>query len=1495
MTLGANNKLVGMPSLRRCSIRLLAWLAVAVAVACAFAAGTSLAQPSGDWSIVLGGDGDDFAHGVALSGDGGFVIAGETGSYGAGSQDAWLVKLNSEGDEVWSRTFGGSEGDIAFSVQRTLDGGYVLAGKTHSFGGATASSSNFWLIKTDSEGQEEWQRSFPNSADLDTSSPSSDIAYAVRQSADGGYMMVGSSASATGTLMKLLKTDSTGETQWDRTVGESSGTLAYDLAQTEDGGFVVAGSTATTDSGSDAFLVKVGANGDTEWTSSLGGGYNDEARSLVLAADGGFALGGFTWSIGAGLSDFWLLKADSEGNMQWQRSFGGLPRDAAHSLVQTADGGFALAGWSESFAGGDRLWVVKTDESGGLQWSSAHRAESDESASGSISAGARAIRQTDEGGFMVAGWSGTIRGARDILAVKLAPVGEAQPAPTGASVTLTNTGTASITSAAVGFDTVFFGQPLRFWYEGRLVGLDNPLPTGEVACTQPAPRLVSGSVLSLDQFGSFEAVYIDALANDSATTAATVDGEGYIFDHNGISGTLEVASESPCESGDRLLPEGPKAPVSLSGSASGSHPGSITLNWAANPETDIFGYAVYMGRNVSGPFVRRAWLLPETSFADTQTTDGASYYYAVTAINAWGQESPKSAVLRVPSQDFTPPDPPSGLQVADLDREVGIAHLEWTSSDAVDLSGYRVYRQDEDGPHSPVTALLFAPRFEDRTLTGDGAFSYSVTAIDLAGNESEWSNIAPAPLDFFGSVLEVRRNFAGDGSIAIGTGRGRVDVAVANDTEVRVPNRPNATLRDLEVGDHVAVSLKDDAEGAVARQVHLVPTKTRNRHLAGRVSSLRETSIEIQPPGESSESSTFQLTDSVQIKLSPGIEALAEGQFVIASFVASDGQTAATLIELNVIPGPVTEEISEPPEEPTNVAEVRGVFQGINPENANIILSSTEVVLDVHTVMTAGVSVGDAVVVEALLQPDGSLLARRLEHDEGVGQVATRTILRGVFEGRDPDTGYWAVSGARILVDGRTYTDALPNRGQRVRVSSLVQGDGMLYAREVENSSETEDLDGEHSVFLEGILREITAQGAWDVGGFPIKVDANTVLAGRPSVGRRVIVAATARQGDLLATEVSAASSDQNDLVRSVNIRGSIDQVSVGQWLVVDGARIDLGDLTKVVGDVEVGSTVRVKAELQPDGSLLAREVAQLAAYDETGETRANPVDIEGRIERVGEDGSLVVNGIPVSVSVLTEVEAALQVGSPVQVRGLLQRDGSVLAREIVGFGAGVTGGTEASVAGVVERVDRDEEDNLVGLVVDGIAVSADRLTRVDVELTTGVAVVAQAIVIDGEILAVTVEPRPTGSIGVLPLVQMQGTIGRPFTVSPTLPADITVNGITVRISGETNIIGALSGGAVVKVTGSISGSTFLAREIERVGSFPLQGSATLVRFNLKGVLEEVRLDNEGQPESLLLDGNVITVAPLTVFQDEVSAGNSVIVEGIVRDEELLAALVRLS
>ena len=1475
-------------------------LVVKFAVALALAAvvlsfRVAAAQPASEWSATLGGDADEFAHAVAMAGDGGLVVAGETRSYGSGSQDGWLVKLDSGGEQQWSQTFGGSESDIVYAVQRLSDGGFILAGETHSLGGATSAVSRFWLIKTDSEGQMQWQRTYGSTEETESGSTSnSDVARAVRQTGDGGFILVGSSTGTNGTAARLVRTNSRGTELWSRALGDISGSVGYDVAVITNG-YVIAGSTDSSDSGSQAFLVKTDLTGDPQWTKYFGGSYNDEARFLAMASDGGYALGGFTWSDGAGQSDFWLVKADDSGELEWERTFGGVLRDSAHSLLSTSDGGFALAGWSESFRGGDRFWVVRTDAYGRLQWSSSHQASADSS---EVSAGARSISQADDGSLVVAGWTGTIRGARDILVVKMEAAASGQPTPTGNVVSLENTGTSNITSAAVGYDTVSSGEPVRFWYQGRLIDRDNPLPEGEVACTQPSPDLTSDSILTNDQFGSFELVYLDELSGDNETNQVEVDGEATAFDltDNGsnIAGSLSVVSESPCEGSSRLLPEGPGAPAGLSSEASGSHPGTITLEWDDNTESDIFGYAVYVSRSLTGPFIRRAWLLSDSTYADSGPTDGASYYYTVAAINSWGLESPKSAALRVPSRDFTPPGPPSGVLVSAFDRTAGTAQLDWNPSSSADLSGYRVYRQDAEGPVSPVTALLYTPGFEDRTLPSEGVFSYSITAIDLAGNESDWSNIAPPPLDFFGSVLEVRRKFIGGGDLAVATSRGRVDLKIASDTEIRVPNRENATLGDLDLGDQVAVSLKADVSGTVARQVHLVPTKTRNRHLAGRVTSLSESEIVVQPPGEGSDAVTFQLSDTVQINLHGGVAGLAVGRSVIVSFIATDGQTGGALSEINVIPGLETEESPAPPEDSANVALVRGVFQGINADNARLILSSTEVAVDAYTVMTTGVSVGDAVLVEAALQSDGSLLARRVEHDEGVGQTAARTVLRGAFEGRDSDTGDWEVSGAMVTVDSRTYADALPGLGQRVRVSAILREDGSLYAREIENFSETVDLEEEHSVSVEGIFREITSDGAWDVGGLPVQVDANTALTGRPSVGRRVAVTATAKTTGLLATEVSAAPTEQGGPVRSVSIKGTVDQVEEEEALVVDGIRVVLSDLTKTIGNADVGSSVRIKAELQLDGALLAREIAESTLYDETGETRANPVDIEGRIERVGADGGLTVNGIPVTVSALTTIDAALQVGSPVQVRGLLQLDGSVLAREIVGYGQGVTEGTEASVAGVVEEVITDADERTTGFVIDEITVATDQLTRVEVDLTVGVAVVAQAIVIDGEILAVTVEPRPTGSIGVLPLVQMQGTVEGVFAASSTRPLEITVNGITVRISSETTLTGELRGGAVVKVTGSISGSVFLARQIEVVSPYPAQGGQSQVRFNISGELEEIQTDEDGETESLLLAGNTINVVPLTVFLDEVAVGDSVSAEGIIRDSVLLAALVRL-
>ena len=608
------------------------------------------------------------------------------------------------------------------------------------------------------------------------------------------------------------------------------------------------------------------------------------------------------------------------------------------------------------------------------------------------------------------------------------------------------------------------------------------------------------------------------------------------------------------------------------------------------------------------------------------------------------------------------------------------------------------------------------------------------------------------------------------------------------------------------------------------------------------------------------------LSNSVEVTLHGGVTGLAAGAFIVVSYTFTDGESAPVVSEINVIPGPETESREEPEgtEEPGNIAVVRGVFQGINQENAKITLSSIEVSLNADTVMETGLSVGEAVVVEALLLPDGSLLARRVGPAEEVGQIAARTVLRGIFQGiyssdDGADAGKWTVSGETVLVDPRTYTDSLPRPGQRVRVTAILQEDGSLRAREIENQPETEDPEAGHTVWLEGIFREITAGGTWNIGGVQVDVNADTALSGRPSVGQRVSVTAAYTQSlpngeaTLLATEVSGSSPETDAAVRSVRIRGMVEREIAGgpsasSGVVVDGMRIVLSDLTKTLGDIKVGSTVNVKAEIQSDGSLVAREVSEVSHESETGETRANPVDIEGRIERVEADGGLLVNGIPVEISSLTELGAALQVGAPVQVRGLLQRDGSVLAREILGYGPGITAGTEASIEGLVNEVTTAADGSVSSFLIGGISVAVDRLTRLEAEPTTGIAVAVQAIVIGGKILAVAVESQPIGNVGVLPKVQMQGIVENMPPGPVPLPLDVTINGVTVRIYSGTQIIGSLTGGAVVKVTGKVSGGVFLAEEIQRLPAYDTKDDGIPARFNIKGILQEARLDSEGGP-----------------------------------------------
>jgi uncharacterized repeat protein (TIGR02543 family) len=353
-------------------------------------------SPDEKWSQTFGGTRFEEAYSVQQTRDGGFIVAGTTSSFGAGLSDFWLVKTDERGNELWNRTFGGPLADIAYSVQQTREGGLIVAGMTHSFG---AGMSDFWLVKTDEWGNKLWNRTFGGLA--------KDTAHSVQQTRDGGFILAGYTRSfgAGADDFWLVKTDGRGNELWNRTFGGPLVDIAHSVQQAEDGGFIVAGYTRSFGAGADDFwLVKMDEWGNELWNRTFGGPREDIAYSVQQTEDGDFIVAGVTQSFGAGLSDFWLVKTDGRGNELWNRTFGGPIVDIAHSVKQTEDGGFIVAGHTNSFdAGLSDFWLVRTDERGNELWN--------RTLGGPLVDIAYSVQQTEDGSFIVAGHT-TSFGAR---------------------------------------------------------------------------------------------------------------------------------------------------------------------------------------------------------------------------------------------------------------------------------------------------------------------------------------------------------------------------------------------------------------------------------------------------------------------------------------------------------------------------------------------------------------------------------------------------------------------------------------------------------------------------------------------------------------------------------------------------------------------------------------------------------------------------------------------------------------------------------------------------------------------------------------------------------------------------------------------------------------------------------------------------------------------------------------------------------------------------
>jgi hypothetical protein len=361
---------------------------VLLAIVIVLAPGCKKDHVTPGWARAFGGERGDDGYSVQQTRDGGCIIAGGTESYGAGYYDIWLIKTNADGDTIWSKAYGGADHDYGESVQQTKDGGYIIVGFTYSFG---AGRRDVWLVKTDANGDTVWTRTF-GGIDWDDGN-------SVQQTQDGGYVITGYTESygAGGFDVWLIKTDADGDTVWTRTFGGTNGDEGNAVQQTQDGGYIITGCTYSYGAGGqDVWLAKTDANGDTAWTRAFGGTDNDLCYSVQQTYDGGYVVAGYTCSSGAGGADVWLIKTDANGDTLWSKTFGGANDDAGHSVQQTRDGGYVIVGSTSSRGAGDAdVWLLKTDANGDTVWTREFGGSHDDIG--------WSVRQTRDGGYVIAG------------------------------------------------------------------------------------------------------------------------------------------------------------------------------------------------------------------------------------------------------------------------------------------------------------------------------------------------------------------------------------------------------------------------------------------------------------------------------------------------------------------------------------------------------------------------------------------------------------------------------------------------------------------------------------------------------------------------------------------------------------------------------------------------------------------------------------------------------------------------------------------------------------------------------------------------------------------------------------------------------------------------------------------------------------------------------------------------------------------------------------
>lgn len=336
------------------------WNITIIALSLIFASTIKAQAPDTLWTLTLGGNAHDYGVWIKQTSDGGYIVVGRTESFGAGSSDVYLIKLNEIGDTTWTRTYGGDGWDSGSWVEQKPDNGYIIVGQTTSFG---SGDGDVYLIRTDSYGDTLWTKAFGGE--------NNDAGISAQLTLDGGLIITGFTSSyGEGSFdIYLIRTDINGDSVWTRTYGGSDADIGTSILETPDGGYIIAGWAylADNDTMSTCLVIRTNQSGDTLWTNYINGMVGFTLAKIAATLDGNYIIFYSHWYYNEEEIDYRLIKINPDGDTLWTRQSGINGNDIGYSIEQTTDQGFILCGLVDTTYTSDIL-IVKTDSLGGIVW-----------------------------------------------------------------------------------------------------------------------------------------------------------------------------------------------------------------------------------------------------------------------------------------------------------------------------------------------------------------------------------------------------------------------------------------------------------------------------------------------------------------------------------------------------------------------------------------------------------------------------------------------------------------------------------------------------------------------------------------------------------------------------------------------------------------------------------------------------------------------------------------------------------------------------------------------------------------------------------------------------------------------------------------------------------------------------------------------------------------------------------------------------------------------